>query len=126
MPARLDFAGVAAICKHAAPRAKVLVANEQVDVRRWPERGRSVTLTAEPRTFQRRERQPSVRRRPPESANVVGQALGTARDLARLPCDEVAEVIAKGASSDIYRLTLSGGEANFTLADADITALLGK
>lgn len=38
----------------------------------------------------------------------------------------LAEVIAKGASSDIYRLTLSGGEANFTLADADITALLGK
>lgn len=36
------------------------------------------------------------------------------------------EVIAKGASSDVYRLTLSGGEANFTLADADITALLGK
>ena len=38
----------------------------------------------------------------------------------------LAEVIAKGASLDIYRLTLSGGEANFTLADADITALLGK
>ena len=38
----------------------------------------------------------------------------------------LAEVIAKGASPDIYRLTLSGGEANFTLADADITALLGK
>ena len=38
----------------------------------------------------------------------------------------LAEVIAKGASSDIYRLTLSGGEANFTLAGADITALLGK
>lgn len=38
----------------------------------------------------------------------------------------LAEVIAKGVSSDIYRLTLSGGEANFTLADADITALLGK
>ena len=38
----------------------------------------------------------------------------------------LAEVIAKGAPSDIYRLTLSGGEANFTLADADITALLGK
>ena len=38
----------------------------------------------------------------------------------------LAEVIAKGASSDIYRLPLSGGEANFTLADADITALLGK
>lgn len=38
----------------------------------------------------------------------------------------LAEVIAKGASSDIYRLTLSGGEASFTLADADITALLGK
>lgn len=38
----------------------------------------------------------------------------------------LAEVIAKGASSDIYRLTLSGGEANFTLADADISALLGK
>ena len=38
----------------------------------------------------------------------------------------LAEVIAKGASSDIYRLALSGGEANFTLADADITALLGK
>ena len=38
----------------------------------------------------------------------------------------LAEVIAKGASSDIYRLSLSGGEANFTLADADITALLGK
>ena len=38
----------------------------------------------------------------------------------------LAEVIAKGLSSDIYRLTLSGGEANFTLADADITALLGK
>ena len=38
----------------------------------------------------------------------------------------LAEVIAKGASSDVYRLTLSGGEANFTLADADITALLGK
>ena len=38
----------------------------------------------------------------------------------------LTEVIAKGASSDIYRLTLSGGEANFTLADADITALLGK
>ena len=38
----------------------------------------------------------------------------------------LAEVIAKGASSDVYRLTLSGGEANFTLADADNTALLGK
>ena len=38
----------------------------------------------------------------------------------------LAEVIAKGVSSDIYRPTLSGGEANFTLADADITALLGK
>lgn len=38
----------------------------------------------------------------------------------------LAEVIAKGASSDVYRLTLSGGEANFTLADADITALPGK
>ena len=38
----------------------------------------------------------------------------------------LAEVIAKGASSDVYRLTLSDGEANFTLADADITALLGK
>ena len=38
----------------------------------------------------------------------------------------LAEVIAKGVSSDIYRLTLSGGEASFTLADADITALLGK
>ena len=38
----------------------------------------------------------------------------------------LAEVITKGASSDVYRLTLSGGEANFTLADADITALLGK
>ena len=38
----------------------------------------------------------------------------------------LAEVIAKGVSSDIYRLTLSGGEANFTLGDADITALLGK
>ena len=38
----------------------------------------------------------------------------------------LAEVIAKGASSDVYRLTLSGGEANFTLADADITALLSK
>lgn len=38
----------------------------------------------------------------------------------------LAEVIAKGVSSDIYRLILSGGEANFTLADADITALLGK
>ena len=38
----------------------------------------------------------------------------------------LAEVIAKGVSSDIYRLTLSGGDANFTLADADITALLGK
>lgn len=38
----------------------------------------------------------------------------------------LAEVIAKGVSSDIYRLTLTGGEANFTLADADITALLGK
>lgn len=38
----------------------------------------------------------------------------------------LAEVIAKGASSDVYRLTLSGGEAYFTLADADITALLGK
>lgn len=38
----------------------------------------------------------------------------------------LAEVIARGASSDVYRLTLSGGEANFTLADADITALLGK
>ena len=38
----------------------------------------------------------------------------------------LAEVIAKGASSGVYRLTLSGGEANFTLADADITALLGK
>lgn len=38
----------------------------------------------------------------------------------------LAEVIAKGASSDVYRLTLSGGEVNFTLADADITALLGK
>ena len=38
----------------------------------------------------------------------------------------LAEVIAKGASSDIYRLTLSGGEANLNLADADITALLGK
>ena len=38
----------------------------------------------------------------------------------------LAEVIAKGASSDIYRLTLSGGEASFTLGDADITALLGK
>lgn len=38
----------------------------------------------------------------------------------------LAEVIAKGASSDVYCLTLSGGEANFTLADADITALLGK
>lgn len=38
----------------------------------------------------------------------------------------LAEVIAKGVSSDIYRLTLSGSEANFTLADADITALLGK
>ena len=38
----------------------------------------------------------------------------------------LAEVTAKGASSDVYRLTLSGGEANFTLADADITALLGK
>ena len=38
----------------------------------------------------------------------------------------LAEVIAQGASSDVYRLTLSGGEANFTLADADITALLGK
>lgn len=38
----------------------------------------------------------------------------------------LAEVIAKGTSSDVYRLTLSGGEANFTLADADITALLGK
>ena len=38
----------------------------------------------------------------------------------------LAEVIAKGVSSDVYRLTLSGGEANFTLADADITALLGK
>ena len=38
----------------------------------------------------------------------------------------LAEVIAKGASSDVYRLTLSGGEANFTLADADITALLDK
>lgn len=38
----------------------------------------------------------------------------------------LAEVIAKGASSDVYRLTLSGGEANFALADADITALLGK
>lgn len=38
----------------------------------------------------------------------------------------LAEVIAKGASSDVYRLTFSGGEANFTLADADITALLGK
>lgn len=38
----------------------------------------------------------------------------------------LAEVIAKGLSSDVYRLTLSGGEANFTLADADITALLGK
>lgn len=38
----------------------------------------------------------------------------------------LAEVIAKGASSDVYRLTLSGGEANFTLAGADITALLGK
>lgn len=38
----------------------------------------------------------------------------------------LAEVIAKGASSDVYRLTLSGGEASFTLADADITALLGK
>lgn len=38
----------------------------------------------------------------------------------------LAEVTAKGASSDVYRLTLSGGEANFTLADAGITALLGK
>lgn len=38
----------------------------------------------------------------------------------------LAEVTAKGASSDVYRLTLSGGEANSTLADADITALLGK
>lgn len=38
----------------------------------------------------------------------------------------LAEVIAKGASSDVYHLTLSGGEASFTLADADITALLGK
>lgn len=38
----------------------------------------------------------------------------------------LAEVIAKGASSDVYRLTLSGGEASFTLGDADITALLGK
>lgn len=38
----------------------------------------------------------------------------------------LAEVIAKGLSSDIYRLTLSGGEASFTLGDADITALLGK
>ena len=38
----------------------------------------------------------------------------------------LAEVIAKGASSDVYRLTLSGSEASFTLADADITALLGK
>ena len=38
----------------------------------------------------------------------------------------LAEVIAKGVSSGVYRLTLSGGEANFTLADADITALLGK
>ena len=38
----------------------------------------------------------------------------------------LAEVIAKGVSSDVYRLTLSGGEASFTLADADITALLGK
>ena len=38
----------------------------------------------------------------------------------------LAEVIAKGASPDIYRLTLSGGEASFTLGDADITALLGK
>lgn len=38
----------------------------------------------------------------------------------------LAEVIAKGVSSDIHRLTLSGGEASFTLADADITALLGK
>lgn len=38
----------------------------------------------------------------------------------------LAEVIAKGASSDVYRLTLSGGEASFTLDDADITALLGK
>ena len=38
----------------------------------------------------------------------------------------LAEVIAKGVSSDVYRLTLSGGEANFALADADITALLGK
>ena len=38
----------------------------------------------------------------------------------------LAEVIAKGVSSDIYRLTLSGGEASFTLGDADITALLGK
>ena len=38
----------------------------------------------------------------------------------------LAEVIAKGVSSDVYRLTLSGGEANFTLADADITALLAK
>lgn len=38
----------------------------------------------------------------------------------------LAEVIAKGVSSDVYRLTLSGGEASFTLGDADITALLGK
>lgn len=38
----------------------------------------------------------------------------------------LAEVTAKGASSDVYRLTLSGGEASFTLGDADITALLGK
>ena len=38
----------------------------------------------------------------------------------------LAEVIAKGVSSDVYCLTLSGGEASFTLADADITALLGK
>lgn len=38
----------------------------------------------------------------------------------------LAEVIAKGLSSDVYRLTLSGGEASFTLADADITVLLGK
>ena len=38
----------------------------------------------------------------------------------------LAEVIAKGASSDVYRLTLSGCEASFTLGDADITALLGK
>ena len=31
-----------------------------------------------------------------------------------------------GSTGSIGTQTLSGGEANFTLADADITALLGK